>query len=155
MQFLLETKQVQKMNDNNSVEMELLLDVLNECGTIRLPVQGRSMQPFLKEGRDSAVLNLPDGNIKKGDIVVYKRKNAYFMHRIVDVQKNTVSIMGDNEINPDNGVEKSNIVAVVNEIRRDGKTINKNDFLWKFYSDVYINMKIRKIFLKLHKIRKG
>ena len=143
------------MNENNSIEMELLLDVLRECGTIKLPVQGRSMQPFLKEGRDSAVLKLPDGNFNKGDIIVYKRKNTYFMHRIVDVQQNTVSIMGDNEINPDNGVPKSNIVAVVKEIHRDGKIINQKDFLWKFFSDVYINMSVRKIFLRLHKIRKG
>lgn len=137
------------------IEMDFLLDVLKESGTIKVPVQGRSMRPFLKEGRDSVVLNLPDGNLKKGDIVVYKRKNTCVMHRIVDVQQNTVSIMGDNEINPDNGVDKSNIVAVVKEIHRDGKIIRKNDFQWKFYSDIYINQNVRKLFLKLHKIRKA
>lgn len=139
---------------DNFVEMEFLLDVMRDSGAISLPVQGKSMRPFLKEGRDSVVLIVPNGDYKKGDIVVYKRKNTYVMHRIVSVGQNTVSIMGDNEINPDNGVDKNNIVAVVKEIRRNGKVISNRDFEWKFYSDVYINPIIRKMILSFHKIRK-
>lgn len=143
------------MKNNNFVEMEFLLDILKESGTIKLPVQGKSMEPFLKEGRDSVVLNLPDGELKKGDIVVYKRKNTYVMHRVVDVQQNTLSIMGDNEINPDNGVNKNTVVAVVKEIHRNGKIITEKDLLWKFYSDIYIKKNVRKFFLNIHKIRKA
>lgn len=143
------------MNDRKNVDMELLLDVLNECGTVKLPVQGRSMRPFLKEGRDSVILNRPDGNYKKGDIVVYKRGSAYIMHRIISVNDNSVSIIGDNEINPDNGVCRDNIAAVVKEVYRNGKMLNSGSFIWKFYEKVYINLTVRKIILKLHRIRKG
>lgn len=142
------------MNENNFVEFELLLDVLNECGTVKLPVQGKSMQPFLKEGRDSVFLSVPDGNYNTGDIIVYKRGNAYFIHRITEVNDDTVSIMGDNEINPDNGVPKERIVASVRRIEREGRIITEKDLIWKFYSKVYIKQNVRNFFLKLHKIRK-
>lgn len=143
------------MNGKNVVEMELMLDVLKESGTVTLPVQGRSMLPFLKEGRDRVVLSLPDGNFRKGDIVVYHRGKAYVMHRIISVSGNTVSIMGDNETNPDSGVNIENIVAAVEKAERKGRMINKNNLIWKFFSSVYIRPRVRKFFLKLHKIRKG
>lgn len=142
------------MNGKNFVEMELLLDVLNESGTVTLPVQGKSMLPFLKEGRDSVILRPSDGQYKKGDIVVYKRGNAYFMHRIISVGDGTVSIMGDNEINPDSGVDVKRIAAVVNAVKRGGKSVKPDSLLWKFYSVIYIKPVVRKFFLSLHKIRK-
>lgn len=143
------------MNSKNVVEMELMLDVLKESGTVTLPVQGRSMLPFLKEGRDKVFLSLPDGNCRKGDIVVYRRGRAYVMHRIISVGENTVSIIGDNEINPDNGVSKESIAAVVKKAERRGRIINEKSLVWKFYASVYIRPLIRKAFLKLHKVRKG
>lgn len=135
--------------------MELMLDIMNECGSVDLPVQGKSMRPFLKEGRDTIQLVKPDGQFKKGDIVVYRRNEKYLLHRIVAVGTETVSIAGDDEFQPDTGVDRDRIVAVVSKIRRDGKIIDKNDIIWKFYSKIYINLQVRKTLVKANKMRRA
>ena len=143
------------MSGKQFVEMELILSAFKESGTASLPVQGRSMRPFLKAGRDRVFLSLPDGNFRKGDIVVYRRGRAFIMHRIIAVDGDTVSIMGDNETNPDNGVSKESIVAVVKKAERKGRIITEKSLVWKFFSSVYIRPRVRGFFLKLHRIRKG
>ncbi len=145
----------ENMNTKSSVQMEVLLDVLYKDGKIKLPVQGKSMEPFLKEGRDYVILSVPDGQYKKGDIVVYQCNNTFVMHRIAEITDNGFSIIGDNQLQADYEVPKERIVAVINEVIRDGKRITKNQFIWKFYSEIYSNIEVRKIFLKLHKIRKA
>lgn len=150
-----EVRQVKKMYNKSSVQMEVLLDVLYKNGKIKLPVQGKSMEPFLKEGRDYVILTVPDGHYKKGDIVVYRCNGSFVMHRVTDINSSGFSIMGDNQLQPDYKVPKERIVAVVKKIFRNGKEITENDFVWKFYSDFYINLNVRKFFLKLHKIRKA
>lgn len=143
------------MNEKCFLEMELMLDIMNECGSVDLPVQGKSMRPFLKAGRDSVQLVKPDGQFKKGDIVVYRRNDKYLLHRIVAVGTETVSIAGDNEFQPETGIDRGRIVAVVSKVRRDGKVIDKNDIIWKFYSKVYINMCVRKTLVKANKMRRA
>ena len=143
------------MNNKNSVQMEVLLDVLYKDGKIKLPVQGKSMEPFLKEGRDYVFLSVPDGQYKKGDIVVYRCNDTFVMHRIAEKTETGFSIIGDNQLQADYEVPKERIVAVINEVLRDGKRITKNQIVWKFYSEIYSNLGVRKIFLELHKIRKA
>ena len=144
------------MHIDESISFEFFLSVLNETGSVRIPVNGRSMRPFLKEGRDKVILTKADAHsIKKGDIVVYKKGDAYILHRVVSLDGGVISIMGDNENNPDCGISPESVVATVECVERNGKVINKNHPLWQFYSRVFVNPTIRRVFQSLHKIRKA
>lgn len=112
------------------------------------------MLPFLQENRDFVVLQPLEDELSVGDIVLYKRGNGYFLHRVVKIQNGFFTIMGDNELNPDKGISKESIVAVVNNCFINGKAVSKADFLWKFYSKIYIKSTFRRLALKAHKIRK-
>ena len=119
---------------------------LDECGKLRLNVQGSSMVPFLREG-DTVVLEKPE-TIHKGDIVVFERKGYYIMHRVISVKNGFIDTLGDNLITPETDIPVENVVAVVSGAIRNGKEIDAESIVWKFYSKIYIRPNIRKMILK-------
>ena len=144
------------MHIDDSINFELFLSVLDETDTVRIPVNGTSMRPFLKEGRDKVVLTKADADlIKKGDIVVYKKGGSFLLHRVVSVDGEAFSIMGDNETTPDCGISRQAVVASVESVERCGKVIDKKHPLWRFYKIIFVNPPVRGVFHSLHKLRKA
>ena len=66
--------------------------------TVTLPLRGNSMRPFLKDGRDKALLTLPT-NPQVGDAVLARIGHSrYVLHRIVDIDGQRVTLRGDGNI---------------------------------------------------------
>ena len=64
--------------------MEPLLALLEEAEYVPLVISGGSMTPFLAPGRDIVYLSKADRILKRGDMVLYQRKNGdYVLHRIL------------------------------------------------------------------------
>ena len=144
------------MHIDDSINFELFLSVLDETDTVRIPVNGTSMRPFLKEGRDKVVLTKADADlIQKGDIVVYKKGGSFLLHRVVSVDGEAFSIMGDNETTPDCGISHQAVVATVVSVERCGKVIDKKHPMWRFYKIIFVNPPVRRVFHSLHKLRKA
>lgn len=97
--------------------------ILKEGGTFRFAPRGTSMQPFIWEGRYQVVIGpLPEGKLKKYQIVLYKRKNgAYVLHRIIEVKKDSYTMRGDNQFIKEKGIKKEQMIGVVIGIICDGK----------------------------------
>lgn len=144
------------MHIDDSINFELFLSVLDETDTVRIPVNGRSMRPFLKEGRDKVVLTKADTDlVKKGDIVVYKKGGSFLLHRVVSIDGGAFCIMGDNELSPDCGISPQAVVASVKSVERNGKVIDKKHPLWRFYKIIFVNPSVRRVFHSFHKFRKA
>lgn len=118
------------------------LSALTESGhTVSTAISGGSMLPFLAEGRDFAILKKPDSPLKKGDIVLFKRNNgSYILHRIRHIRKNGYYIIGDSQNVIEGPVDKNQIVAVVTSVKRKGKMIYPKNFIWKFYSIIWLRL---------------
>lgn len=97
------------MNDDN---MKIQLDLY---GQLKIKPKGRSMLPFLKEARNSVVVEAPKRPIKKYDIVLYKYNDVYVLHRVMKTGETAYIICGDNSYVLEK-VEKENIIGVVTEI---------------------------------------
>ena len=92
--------------------------VIASNGEIRLFHKGTSMNPLLRQGIDSVVLTAPN-DIKKNDILLYKRANGQFvMHRAIKIKKNEYIMCGDNQYEHEHGIKKENILAKVKGIYR-------------------------------------
>ena len=66
-----------------------------EGKTVTLPLRGRSMRPFLEDGRDKALLTATK-DIKIGDAVLAEISKGHFvLHRIVDIDGDQVTLRGD------------------------------------------------------------
>ncbi len=97
--------------------------ILSEGGTFVFAPKGTSMQPFIWQGKDQVVLGaLPEGKLKKYQIVLYKRENgAYVLHRIIKVKKDSYTMRGDNQFQKEKGIRKEQMIGVVVGIICDGK----------------------------------
>lgn len=84
------------MTDNEKIEEAVRL--VNEGMKVTLAVRGNSMLPFIIGGRDSVVLEKPEG-ISEGDIVLaWCDSNYYVIHRIINIDDNKVILMGDGNV---------------------------------------------------------
>ena len=115
---------------NNKVTMKELLpfieEALNNDKTFIIPITGTSMRPLLIAGRDTVTLKKCDSKLKKGDLPLYRRQDgAFVLHRVVGFTENGDYIMcGDNQFLKEKGIAHNQIIGVVTEITRDGKTFS-------------------------------
>ena len=92
--------------------------VISSGGEFRFFHKGTSMLPLLRQGIDSVVLVSPT-DIKKNDILLYKRANGQFvMHRAIKIKKDEYIMCGDNQYQHEHGIKKENILAKVKGIYR-------------------------------------
>ena len=90
------------------------------AGSVVIEPRGISMLPFLKEGRDSVRLVSPTAAPRKYDIVLYRVRDEYVLHRIIGFDGDNYIICGDNCRGWERGHGRGDIIAVVDEIYRNG-----------------------------------
>ena len=117
----------------------------------RLQVTGTSMVPFLRSEKDAVILKGFDGNVKKGDLLFYKRANGqYILHRVHSLcSDGTFLLCGDNQtvLEP---VRPQQIIAAIAAIERNGKQFQPQNLLWRGLSRLWMGMfLLRPLLLKL------
>lgn len=105
---------------------QLASDLISSGGEFRLFHKGTSMLPLLRQGIDSVVLVAPT-DIKKNDILLYKRANGQFvMHRAIKIKKDEFIMCGDNQYEHEHGIKQENVLAKVKGVYR-GDTYFEGD----------------------------
>ena len=109
---------------------------LKEQGFAVLPIEGTSMWPLLKEGRDRVQVSSIEGKqLRKGDIVLYRRKDGtWILHRIIKVEKkDTFLVCGDHQWRQIEEVCEQQILAVAQGFFRDGCFIDEKTWWYRLY----------------------
>ena len=85
-----------KVTDN--IVLEEAVRLVTEGLSVTLPVDGRSMRPFIIGGRESVILQKPVAP-KVGDVVLaWVEDRRYVVHRIIRMEGDRVTLMGDGNI---------------------------------------------------------
>jgi hypothetical protein len=105
-----------------------LAEQLNRSGLVVHTNKGSSMMPLLRENRDLMVIRKREaGRFHKNDAVLFLRDNGeYVLHRIRKVFPDSYWIIGDNCVSGER-VREEQVIGVLAEIVRDGKTIRVTD----------------------------
>lgn len=108
------------INDRQIIEEAIRLVADGVCVT--LPVDGRSMLPFIIGGQERVILQRPQ-QPKVGDVVLaWVEGNYYVVHRIIRVDGDLVTLMGDGNICGTERCSADNIRAkVTHVVGLDGK----------------------------------
>lgn len=116
-------------------------DLIGQGETVSFPVSGFSMNPFLADKRDAVLVKRPERDLKRGDIVLYNRRNGqYILHRIWRVKRDGYFMVGDAQTEIEGPIKPDQIIGLVEKIRRKGKWIDETDFLWQFFERVWIRI---------------
>jgi signal peptidase I len=106
---------------------------LSEHGQAFVRVTGTSMQPLLQHLRDGVVL-IPPKEIRRGDIVLFDRKNGrYALHRVIRKGKTGFSMAGDHQWHMEENLPYDQVIGVVSCIQRKGKSIPRDNFFLRAY----------------------
>ncbi|MBO4896831.1 MAG: S24/S26 family peptidase [Clostridia bacterium] len=117
----------------------LIIEEIGAGNDVKIGVTGFSMYPLLRSESDMVILSKPE-NIKKLDVVFYKRPNGqYVLHRIIRKKGDVLSIAGDNETELEHPVYVSDCIGKMTYYIRNGKkhSVNSISYLlychfWKF-----------------------
>ncbi len=112
---------------------DLLLDMLAEGGCIKTPIKGNSMLPFIVGDRDEITLVKSTAkSLQKGRIVVARvGEDKYYLHRIVEVAGDVVTLRGDGNPYQRENCHSSLILAEAVALHRKGKIYTPDSFAWK------------------------
>lgn len=115
--------------------MPIIIEKINNDGSVIFTPNGSSMEPMLKGGRDSVVLSKATKKLKKYDLPLYQRNDGkYVLHRVIKVCKDdTYTMRGDNQIYNEKGIKEKQIIAVVTSFTRKGKTYSVTSKKYHFY----------------------
>ena len=95
---------------------------------------GDSMEPMLRNRKDTIIIEPVHGRLKRYDLPLYRRPDGkYVLHRILHVKKNGYVICGDNRWWKEN-VPDEWIVGVVTEFYRREEHIYITDRKYRLYS---------------------
>ena len=103
-----------------NVEIITIETVLRENGKYVGPTVGVSMLPMLKNRRDTIVVLPKKERLKPLDVALYKRGDAYILHRVLEVKEDGYLIRGDN-CYVDENVPEHAVIGVLSEFFRKGK----------------------------------
>lgn len=110
---------------------------------------GVSMLPLLRQGKDLFIVRKKEKDrCKKGDVALYRRGDAYVLHRIIEVRPENYVILGDNCIAKEYGVRDEEILGVMTGYVRNGKEHSIHEWRYRLYSFVILHSVGLRFFLK-------
>lgn len=129
----------------NEVLIGEVAELLNAGREVVMTPKGNSMLPFIRGDVDNVRLRKPE-SLHVGDIALARFGGRYVMHRIIALDGDTVTLMGDGNLQGTESGPRSEVIGVVLEIitpsnrhRRPGKgrlwrrLLPVRRYLLKFY----------------------
>lgn len=111
---------------------------------------GTSMWPMLRDRRDTIVVRPVEGRLRPYDVALYRRDNAYILHRVIKMTAEGYRIMGDNCMAYEE-VPESAILGRLDEFWRDERHCDPRSAAWLLYARVWhALLPIRKGIRRIH-----
>jgi signal peptidase I len=105
-----------------------IADALKSRGRISLRVHGTSMLPWVRPGDIAFVRKISSEHVRCGDIVLFRREDHLFVHRIVENRGSldAAELLSKGDAHPasDGIVEEQELLGRVVRIYRGGQRIN-------------------------------
>ena len=115
-------------------------EILARDGKLVYKTRGRSMEPLLRQNRDLVIIRTPDGRLKPNDVALYRRREQYVLHRVIEAMTDHYLIRGDNTYTLEK-VPDCAVIGVMTGFRRKGKEYAVTDESYqryvKFWNAIY------------------
>src|SRR5437879_4418519 len=103
-------------------------DALMRGGRVSLRVHGTSMQPWMRPKDIALIRQISIENVRCGDVVLFRRENQLFVHRIVEKRGplNAARLFSKGDAHPtsDGVVQEQELLGRVMRIYRNGRRID-------------------------------
>ena len=90
--------------------------------SVRFKVKGSSMYPLLRDGKDEVTLSPITREPEIMDIVLFRYRGKHVLHRIISIAGDQYTIQGDGIYLSVETCSKKDIIGIVTQIHKRGKT---------------------------------
>ncbi len=111
-------------------------ELLTRDGYLVYKTHGQSMEPMLRQNRDLVVIRVPASRLKKYDVALYRRGDAYVLHRVIGVAADHYLIRGDHTYAVEH-VPDSAVIGVLVSFKRKGKEITTQNRGYILYARLW------------------
>ena len=127
--------------------------ILSEDGAFVSTTSGVSMYPLLRDRRDTIIVTPATERLKKYEVALYHRGEAYVLHRVIKVLPDSYIIRGDNCILLEH-IKDEEILGKLTGIYRADKPVKMNGFRYRIYSRAVVLLNpIVRLKLKLRSLK--
>ncbi len=113
-------------------------DVLDAEGMFVSTTVGSSMEPLLRHRRDTVVVMKRSRPLRRYDVVLYRSRGGYVLHRVIGVSAEGYVICGDNCVNLEREVVDEDIIGIATEFCRGGRRISATSSLYRLYAKLWV-----------------
>lgn len=89
---------MRKLIISNNLLFDEVCRLLEEDRQVSILAKGNSMLPFIRGNHDSVLLERVPAELHKGDIVLFKTEGRYILHRILRIDGENITLMGDGNL---------------------------------------------------------
>ena len=86
-----------KITVANEILLEDAASLMAEGRDVSITPLGTSMLPFIKGGKDTVTMRKLD-SVEPGDIVLVRLPGRYVMHRVIKIDGDRLTLMGDGNV---------------------------------------------------------
>ena len=116
--------------------MPVALKLIADGAAVPLVVSGNSMEPFLRDGRDSVILSACRASApRRGDIFLFERNDgAYVVHRVHSTDGENVWFVGDAQSFIEGPIPRARLLAEVRTVTRRGAVVKRSSPPWAYFA---------------------
>ena len=117
-------------------------------GSLTYANKGTSMEPLLRQGRDLfTVKKKGPERCRVGDVVLFRHRGNYVLHRVIRVRETDYLCRGDNAAGTEQ-VAEEDILGVMTSFVRKGKPGTVDDPAYRAYSAMILATLAPRLFYK-------
>lgn len=136
----------------NEVLLSEVAQMLGEGREVVITPKGKSMLPFIRGEVDQVKLRQP-GSLGVGDIVLAYFENRYVLHRIVAINGDEITLMGDGNLKGTEQGDRSDVVGKVVEIITPDRCQHKPRKAWLWRHTLFLRKYQLKVYRKWNKLK--
>lgn len=124
----------------NSIFVPILGECISRGQTAEFRVRGYSMRPYIEHERDIAIIAPITRELSVRDVVLAKiGEKTYALHRIIAIQGNELTLMGDGNIGGTEHCKTSDVIGIATGFKRKGRErIETTEGIkWRWYSQLW------------------
>lgn len=136
----------------NDVLLNEVARLLGEGREVVITPKGRSMLPFIRGEVDRIKLHQP-GSLRVGDIVLAYFEDRYVLHRIVAINGEEITLMGDGNLKGTEQGSRKDVVGKVVEIITPDHRQHKPGKAWLWRHTLFLRKYLLKVYRKWNKLK--
>lgn len=98
---------------SNVATFSTVRDILLEGNKVTVAVKGQSMLPFFTSGSTVLIRPIKEEDFKKYAVVFADAGNHFVIHRIIDINGNEVTLLGDGNIVGTEKMTKDKVYGII------------------------------------------